>query len=426
MRWRSDESVLEVLASATQGWEGRYVNLKKSAFFDFLNRSRGGDFDEFMSRAKQDEDYIDWHHFVLPACYSDGEAEYRAIRNACAMFDASPIRKYTIRGAGAGTFLDHLVTRPVSDSPSMRGIYVAYCNDDGSLKDDSILYKFAEDDYLLMPSDIDHDVYFETLRQKLDMRDVSIVECTDSLIGISLQGPLSATVLHRWGFEGIERLEPFDVGEYELDGASMRISRMGFTADLGYECWLGPHQRDAFQDGIMSVSRAMEIDIPGYGLAALEACRLEAGLIVPGWDCATEADPNPGFERSPFELGIGWLVDLDTRDFVGREALAAQKREGPRFVLRSFVMDDERKPEDGSTLHATIDGADRQIGLIACSSWSWGMRRTIGHASVEHPYARLKLAWTYIENERVTVELSRGPLIDLERRRQVPAPIEGV
>jgi hypothetical protein len=54
------------------------------------------------------------------------------------------------------------------------------------------------------------------------------------------------------------------------------------------------------------------------------------------------------------------------------------------------------------------------------------MRRTIGHASVEHPHARLKLAWTYIENERVTVELSRGPLIDLERRRQVPAPIEGV
>ena len=72
--------------------------------------------------------------------------------------------------------------------PESRGLYVAFCNRDGTLKDDSILYKYADDDYLLMPADINHDAYFEALQEQLEVADVSIVECSDSLVGISLQG----------------------------------------------------------------------------------------------------------------------------------------------------------------------------------------------------------------------------------------------
>jgi aminomethyltransferase len=399
--------------------------LRKSTFFDFLNRRDDLDFDEFLRVHTKDEHYIDWHHFVLPNDYGDAELEYRAIRNSCAMFDVSPIRKYRIRGGGAGAFLDHLLTRPVSPSPSMRGIYTAYCNADGSLKDDSILYKYADDDYLLMPADIDHDVYFEALRARLDIHDVSIVECSDTLAGISLQGPLSATVLHRWHFDGVEELKPFDVREYSFAGGTIRISRMGFTADLGYECWFEPRLCSAFEEGVLSAGKSLGIEIPGYGLTALEACRLEGGLIVPGWDCATEADPNPDFERSPFELGLGWLVKFDGRDFVGRDALLAQRESGARFALRSFEIEDPRKPEDGAGLYATIDGADVAIGLVACSSWSWGLGRMIGHASVESRYADCKRAYICWGEERVSAELTQGPLVRLPRRTQVPAPIAG-
>jgi len=398
--------------------------LKKPAFFDFLNRRPDADFEGFVRDSIQDEDYIDWHQFLLPKDYGDAELEYSAIRGSCAMFDASPIRKYRIRGAGAAAFLDHLLTRPVSRTRAMRGIYVAFCNHDGSLKDDSIVYKYADDDYLLMPADINHDAYFESLRERLGIADVSIVECSDSLIGISLQGPLSATVLHRWGFDGVEKLEPFEVMDCSMAGGAIRISRMGFTADLGYECWFEPDLRGAFESGVESVGKAMGIDIPGYGLTALEACRLEGGLIVPGWDCSTEADPNPDLARSPFELGIGWLVKLDDREFVGRDALLAQRENGHRFCLRSFKIDDPRKPKDGAELYATIGGEDVTIGLIPCSSWSWGLERMIGNASVESRYAKLEQGWIVVGNERLCVELSRGPLVDLDRRKQVPAPID--
>ncbi|MEH6589886.1 MAG: aminomethyltransferase family protein [Halioglobus sp.] len=399
--------------------------MKKSPFFDFFNR-RDTDFDAFFAASTEGEHYIDWNDFVLPADYGDAEAEYQAIRNSCAMFDVSPIRKYRIRGAAAGTFFDALLTRPVSSAPSMRGIYVVFCNDDGSLKDDSILYKYADDDYLLMPSDMDHSVYFESLRQQRGIAadDLSIVDCSDEWVGVALQGPSSATVLRAMGFESVEQLKPFEVRDYPLAGDTLRIARMGFTADLGYECWFAPGSCGAFEQAIDTVRKELGYDIPGYGLGALEVCRLEGGFIVAGWDFSTEADPTPGFDRTPFDVGLGWLVDLAAENFVGREALKKIKEQGQRYVLRSLQIDGQCQLEDGAALVAEIDGQERQVGSVNCSAWSWGLEKTLGNASIELAYADLTEVSMQVGAVRRNVVLGRGPVLNLERRNQVPAHIE--
>ncbi len=166
----------------------------------------------------------------------------------------------------------------------------------------------------------------------------------------------------------------------------------------------------------------MDVALPGYGLGALQACRLEGGFIVAGWDCATEVDPQPGFERSPFELGLGWLVDLDAADFVGRDALRKQEEMGHPHTLRSFEIGQNSTPDDGATVYAGA-GNTESAGIIACSSWSWGMNKTIGNASIKSEYAELTQAWVEIDGKRVEATLSRGPLLSLERRNQVPAPL---
>ena len=94
--------------------------LRKSVFFDFLNRHDDADFEQFMANAIEDKHYINWNQFVLPHDYGDAECEYFAIRNSCAMFDVSPIRKIRVTGTGAGDFFDRLLTRPVSELPAMR------------------------------------------------------------------------------------------------------------------------------------------------------------------------------------------------------------------------------------------------------------------------------------------------------------------
>ncbi len=399
------------------------MTLKKSPFFDFLNRRHDTDFEQYLLNSTEDMHYIDWNRYVLPGDYGDAHTEYLAIRNGCALFDVSPMRKYRIKGPDSGAFLDHLLTRPVSEARSMRGIYVVFCNEDGSLMDDAILYKYADDDYLLMPSDMDHSVHFETLCRHLGINDISIEDCTNSLVGTALQGPLSATVLYHMGLADIEHLEPFSIRDFPLSHGSIQVSRMGFTADLGYECWFSPDLAKTFEQNIRSVSESLGIDIPGYGLTALEVCRLEGGFIVAGWDCATEAEPAPGFERSPFELGLDWLVNLDAADFVGRDALLEQRRSGTRFTLRSFEISDQRPPPDGTGLFVLIDGEEIDVGIICCSAWSWDLDSMIGNASIKSRFADTSEAWTRLHDDVVKVKLRPGPPRRFARAKQVPATV---
>ncbi len=397
--------------------------LKKAAFYDSFNR-RNYDFDQFMAESVEDEHYIDWNGYLLPMHYGDAEFEYDAIRNSCAIFDGTPFRKIRLVGSGAGQFLDHLVTRPVSELESMRATYVVFCNDDGSLKDDSVLFKFADDDYLIMPSDVDHIPYFKELQQRLRIDSVSFDDHTFTMTGLAIQGPQSAAAMIEMGFAGVEHLRPFEVRGYEIDGAPWYVSRTGFTADLGFECWLATDSADEMIRRVETARSELGIAIPGYGLDAVQACRLEGGFIVAGWDCATEVDPQPGFERSPFELGLGWLVDLDAAPFVGRDALAEQKRNGIPNTLRSFEVDATEVPEDGACLFDSAAADAVQVGIATCSNWSWGRDAVIGNASMKSEHADRERAWVEINGGLHEVKLSRGPLINLDRRNQVPASVE--
>jgi len=102
--------------------------MKKSTFFDFLTRYKNNGFESFLARSKEDVDYINWHDHCLPMTYSDDASEYRAVRDACALFDASPVKKYKISGADAGAFLDSVMARQMSRQKSMRVSYAVLCN----------------------------------------------------------------------------------------------------------------------------------------------------------------------------------------------------------------------------------------------------------------------------------------------------------
>ena len=403
--------------------------MKKSTFFDYLNRRTDFDFSSLLNEGEGDQDYINWNDFLLPSHYGDSEQEYTAIRECAAMFDVSPIRKIRITGKGAGRLLDHTFTRPVSQSPSMRGIYVAYCNEDGSLKDDSILYKFADDDYLLMPSDIDHTPHLEYLRNQLamDSTEVSFKECTDEWSGLAIQGPSSATVIDAMGFQDVKKINPFEVADYSLADEKVKIARMGFTADLGYECWFKTNQASDIMRAIDKAKSKLDFELIGYGLNALEVCRLEGGFVVAGWDFATELDPDPDFERSPYEVGLGWLVNLQGGDFVGKQALMSEQDAGQKWVHRSVQINvagkDPKQPLLGA-LYINVDGREASIGSINCSAWSWGLQMVIGNAAILSEHQNLSKAVLLVDNKKYQVKITRGAHINLERRNKVPAILD--
>ena len=400
------------------------ATLKRSPYFEFLNRRPDPSHDAYMQNSAEDRDYINWNHYVLPQDFGDAEFEYRELRERCAICDVTPMCKIRIRGADAGRFLDHLVTRPVSQLGSMRTTYTVFCNDDGSLKDDAVLYKIADDDYVLMPSDIDHTPYFETLRTSLGTAGVTFELCNDDWCGLAIQGPRSAAVMQQMGFDDVEALAPFAVRDYKRGGCTLRVARMGFTADLGYELWCEPGMADTIMQLVRTARDTLNLGMPGYGLSVIDTCRMEGGFVVAAWDFATELDPEPGLERSPFEVGLGWLVNLDACEFPGRDALRREHEHGSRFTFRTFSLDEKLNLDERAEIFNGPGSDQTVIGITTSSSWSWGLEKTIGNASIDSRFQELDSAWILSGDNWVAMTLRQGPLLALSYRNQVPAPTE--
>jgi len=394
-------------------------SIKKSALCDLVSRHSEFDFETYIS-SNGPEDYDIWNDFCLPMYYSDAMKEYQAIRNSCALFDASPMKKYRLRGVDAGHFLDKLLTSPMSNLPVMRSAYGLICDEQGLLIDDGIIYKYSDDDYLLLISEIDLDEHFATYN---DFHDLTISEETSSLAGLAIQGPKSCTVLNQFGFDKIEFLKPFELKYYDLSGHKILVGRVGFTGDLGYEIWFHPDATETVKDALIDAEKQLNIQIPGYGLTALQACRIEAGMIVPGWDTAGEFT-NLENERTPYELMLGWNVKLDREeDFVGKAALTQLKVDGPRFKMKGFTIDEHCSIEEGQPLFSNIEGKQIQIGTLPSLVWHASIKQWIGYASIKTAYVDVENTFIVHEGNEINCRICKLPFINLKHRNDVPATL---
>jgi aminomethyltransferase len=396
--------------------------IKKSAFFDFLNRYTDYDFEDFLARSTEDVHYIDWHGYCLPMAYDNESSEYNAVRNTCALFDASPIKKYKILGADAGAFLDSVMTRRISRQKPMQVVYATLCNKNGMLLDDGLLYKFAEDNYLLMISEIDHDEHFA--KASTGFGDLKIEEVTPSLSGLAVQGPKSCAVMSSMGFTSIEKIKPFEIKYFDFSNTKVIVARVGFTADLGYELWFEPGLNKAVERAISKAETDLDIQIAGYGVKALNTLRLEGGFIVPGWETA-QIFENDEHERTPAELGISWTVDLKRdNDFIGKAALLNEKEHDPRYRTIGLAIDQKCEIEDGAALYSVIDGETRQVGTLPSVAWSHGLNCCVTLASIQSDYSGGNTEYyVKIDGNLISCRVVTLPFVKFDRYRQTPAPV---
>ena len=317
-----------------------------------------------------------WNGFKFADYYYDVDYEYFCIRNTCGTYDICPMQKYLIEGADALAMLDRMVTRDLNKLRINRVTYVAWCNDSGRMIDDGTIFRLGESKFLLTCGS----PCLAWLRKSaLGFNRLSIVEHTEALAALSLQGPTSFAVLKAMGLEATSALKPFDIGHYPFAKGEIMISRTGFTGDLGYELWIEPNLALTLWDRLYEAGA--NYGIQPYGEAATNMARLEAGFIMPYMEF-NEALKTVNFEydQTPLELDLAWLVDFKKPHFNGRRALLEQHKTGPKTLLTKLNIEGN-KPAEEALLYSDHDCGD-EIGYVTSAMWSPSVKANIALAMI--------------------------------------------
>jgi aminomethyltransferase len=373
-----------------------------------------------QSQHNQMKEWSRWADYLSVPAYWCESMEYFAGRNACGVFDITPMVKHRVTGPDALPYLNRLMTRDVRKISPGRVGYSVWCTDQGQVFDDGTIFHLSEGDYRICSQEHQID-WFMTNTLGFD---VNVVEDTHDVAGLAVQGPTSCAVLKEMGLTGIENLKPFGLTCFDFHGTELMVSRTGFTGDLGYELWIAPEHAEMLWDRLFEAGELR--GIRAMGSNALELLRIEAGFILAGVDFLPAAQAvRPTHTRSPFELGLGWLVSFDKGVFNGRQALLEEKQNGSRYRLVKLDIDGN-KPANQSFVFTKNE---KFAGTVTSAMWSPSAKASIALASLEAPlgkpgeeflveiYYQRELKWSRV---MAPARVVKDVFWDPPRRRQTP------
>jgi aminomethyltransferase len=370
-----------------------------------------------------------WAGYVVASSYElSHEREYHCIRAAAALFDVSPLYKYVVKGKDAARLLDRVVTRNVLRSQVGQVLYTPWCDAAGKVIDDGTVARLEEEVFRMTAAEPS----LRWLEANALGLDVVIEDVSESVAALSLQGPNARAILDRLG--DVPPLKYFRLARARLRDIPVTVSRTGYTGDLGFEIWVSSEDAIRLWDALMDAGT--DYGLQAAGMLALDVARIEAGLMLIDVDYVPANKALIDSQKSsPYELDLAWAVNLDKEQFVGRQALAAEKERGAQwqFVgveigwqglerLYADVGLATRLPPTAWRMSVPIYSGLEQVGYATSGGWSPLLKRYIALAHLRAPWAR---PGTQLDME-VTVEHRRRraaarvvkkPFFDPERKR---------
>ena len=379
--------------------------------------------------------YRDWAGYYAVSAYeTHHEHEYNAIRNACAAIDVSPLFKYRVSGRDASRLVDRIITRHASKMAIGQVYYTPWCDEDGKVIDDGTVTRLAEQTYRWTAADPN----LRWLTENARGLDVEVEDVSEQVAALALQGPTSAGLLQRVSTVRLDTLKYFRAASGEIAGVPVEISRTGYTGDLGYEVWMPWDQAIRVWDAIAEAGEAF--DLHPAGMLALDVARIEAGLLLIDVDFHSSRKAMIETQRyTPFELGLGRLVDLQKGPFIGRSALIAEQRRGVRRQIVGLEVDwteverlyeavglPPTAPVTASRVAVPVYRDGRQVGRATSTTWSTMLKKMIALATVDAPHyavgTKLKLEVTVeAVRHQATATVVKTPFFNPPRKTATPA-----
>ncbi len=317
-------------------------------------------------------DFAGW---LMPLRYRSETAEHTAVRTAAGLFDLSHMGELAVTGKGAAAALDYALVGAASAIPPGRARYTMICAPDGGVIDDLIVYRLAEQEFLVVANAANAATVTAELTERAAGHEATVIDRTGDYALIAVQGPRSAGILGRLTDSDLAQLRYYASYPSAVAGCQVLLARTGYTGEDGFEIFCSPADASRIWLALTEAGTADGL-IPA-GLAARDTLRLEAGMPLYGNEL--------GRDVTPYDAGLGRVVKLDKPgDFVGRAALAEQSAATPSRVLTGLVGQSRRVPRHGYTV--LWEGAPS--GTVTSGAPSPTLGRPIAMAYLAAPAAR--------------------------------------
>ncbi len=281
------------------------------------------------SRGAQLVDFAGWE---MPVVYTSVIDEHLAVRERAGLFDVSHMGRFTLRGAGAEAFLNHLTTNDVRALKPLQGQYTLALNERGGVHDDLICFRL-ETEFLVIMNAGNRDKILAHFRAHLPAG-VTLTHRSDELAMIALQGPQAQAVLERLA-PGAGAIGRFFLGRVKVLGTETLVSRTGYTGEDGFELYPESGRAVAVWEALLDAGK--HAGVVNAGLGARDGLRTEVAYPLYGHEIDEET--------TPWEAGLGWVVKPSKGDFLGRAAaVAAKERGGGRRLVGLTVSGPVPRP----------------------------------------------------------------------------------
>lgn len=353
--------------------------------------------------------FAEFGGFEMPLQYSGVVTEHTAVREGVGVFDVSHLGTAILTGPGAIAFLDRCFTNALGKIGVGQAQYTLCCEDDGGVIDDMIVYVRADDDVLLMPNAANSAEVLGRLSdaaastgQAVDVRDVH----TDWAV-LAVQGPSSVPTLEALNLPTEHPYMSFRDASLpqEMGGAEVIVCRSGYTGERGYELLVRSENAEQVWDALMAGGGPYGI-VP-CGLGARDTLRTEMGYPLHGQDLTRDITPIEG--RS------SWAVGWDKPEFWGREALLAQRAEGPSRRLRGIRATGRGIPRPDMQVRSPTSGdADGDpVGQVTSGTFSPTLRQGVGLALLDVSVGEGDQVVVDVRGRAETFDVVRPPFVQV-------------
>ncbi len=312
---------------------------------------------------------VEFGGWEMPVQYSGIIDEHRAVRTHAGLFDVSHMGEFKVEGQGALDFLQHLVPNDVSRLVINQALYTQLCLPDGGTIDDLIIYKLAENHYMLVVNAANIEKDFSWVEKQAKDFNVKITNQSSETALLALQGPEAQSILQPMTDVDLSTIKYYHCLPGMVDGISCIISRTGYTGEDGFELYCPSADVPKLWNDLLAAGKNHGL-LPA-GLGARDTLRLEASYCLYGHELDEQTNP--------LEASLGWTVKLNKDEFIGHAALRKVKEQGPKRNLVGIEMVERGICRGGYAIFED----DQQIGIVTSGAPSPTLSKNIGMGYID-------------------------------------------